>query len=481
MRFRKTAIDGVVVIDPERHEDDRGFFARTFCVDEFVAHGLDPAVVQCNISYNARAGTVRGLHFQEPPVSETKLVRCTLGAIHDVVVDLRADSPTYRQHVAVELTATNRRALYVAKGLLAHGFQTLEDDTEVSYQMGERYTRGADRGVRYNEPALGISWPSACVLHRGEGHGLAPPVVTAVDVVDAVVVGGGIVGLATARRLAEHRPDARVIVLEKEASVGRHQSSHNSGVLHAGLYYAPGSRKAELCRRGKAAVEAFAEAHGIPVVRNGKLVVAVGERELPALAALTERAAGERRTRVAHPRPRRVARDRATCRRCPGASFADDRCRRLRPGVRCLGQRARRTDRDRCGGSRRDEHRARPGRDDERRDRGASGRRVRRAVVVAARQTRGPGDRCADRAVPWDMARVATSGADLVRGNIYPVPDPELPFLGVHFTRRVDGSVWSGPNAVLSLAERAVVRDALRFGGLWRLGVREARVAVREF
>jgi len=159
VRFTKTAIDGVVVVDPERHEDDRGFFARSFCVDEFVEHGLDPSVVQCNISFNARAGTVRGMHYQASPVSETKLVRCTRGAIHDVVVDLRPDSPTYQQHVAVELTAENRRALYIAKGLLAHGFQTLEDDTEVSYQMGERYTPGADRGVRYDEPALGISWP----------------------------------------------------------------------------------------------------------------------------------------------------------------------------------------------------------------------------------------------------------------------------------------------------------------------------------
>jgi dTDP-4-dehydrorhamnose 3,5-epimerase len=159
VKFTNTAIDGVVVIEPERHEDSRGFFARSFCVDEFIAHGLDPAVVQCNISFNARAGTLRGMHYQAPPVSETKLVRCTHGAIYDVVADLRPESPTYRQHVGVELTASNRVALYIAKGLLAHGFQTLEDDTEVSYQMGERYTPGADRGARHDDPALGIDWP----------------------------------------------------------------------------------------------------------------------------------------------------------------------------------------------------------------------------------------------------------------------------------------------------------------------------------
>ena len=159
MRFTQTEIDGVVLVEPERHEDDRGFFARTFCVDEFAAHGLDPAVVQCNISFNLSAGTVRGMHYQAPPVSETKLVRCTRGAILDVIADLRTDSPSYRQHVAVELTAANRLALYISKGLLAHGFQTLEDDTEVSYQMGERYTPGADRGVRHDDPALAIDWP----------------------------------------------------------------------------------------------------------------------------------------------------------------------------------------------------------------------------------------------------------------------------------------------------------------------------------
>ena len=159
MKFTETSVAGVVVVEVERYEDDRGFFARTFCVDEFAAHGLDPTVLQCNISFNVRAGTVRGMHYQEPPMSETKLVRCTRGAILDVVADIRPESPTYRNHVAVELTESNRAALYIAKGLLAHGFQTLEDDTEVTYQMGERYVPGADRGVRHDSPALGIEWP----------------------------------------------------------------------------------------------------------------------------------------------------------------------------------------------------------------------------------------------------------------------------------------------------------------------------------
>jgi L-2-hydroxyglutarate oxidase LhgO len=305
--------------------------------------------------------------------------------------------------------------------------------------------------------------------------------VTAVDVVDAVVVGGGIVGLATARRLAEHRPDARIIVLEKEASVGRHQSSHNSGVLHAGLYYAPGSRKAELCRQGKAAVEAFAEAHDIPVVRNGKLVVAVGESELPALAALTERAQAngvpELRTldrdelreiephvagvRALHSPTTAVVDFGLVC-----DALASELDVRTGTGVVDLVE-------TNTGCVRVET---------------TSGEIEARAVVVCAGLW---SSQLAKRAglvtdvqiVPFRGTWLALrpSGADLVRGNIYPVPDPELPFLGVHFTRRVDGSVWSGPNAVLSLAERAVVRDALRFAGLWRLGVREGRVAVREF
>jgi dTDP-4-dehydrorhamnose 3,5-epimerase len=159
VKFTETSIGGVCVVEIERIEDDRGFFARSFCVDEFVARGLDPAVVQCNISFNRQAGTVRGMHYQAPPVSETKLVRCTQGGILDVVVDLRPESPTYQQHVGVELTAENRKALFISKGLLAHGFQTLADDTEVAYQMGEKYVRGADRGVRYDDPALALEWP----------------------------------------------------------------------------------------------------------------------------------------------------------------------------------------------------------------------------------------------------------------------------------------------------------------------------------
>ena len=159
MKFTETSIDGVVLVEFEPIEDERGFFARSFCVDEFVAHGLDPTVVQCNVSFNTRAGTVRGMHYQAPPVSETKLVRCTRGAIVDVVVDLRPESSTCRTHVSAELTATNHAALYIEKGLLAHGFQTLEDETEVLYHMGERYVPGADRGARYDDPALGIEWP----------------------------------------------------------------------------------------------------------------------------------------------------------------------------------------------------------------------------------------------------------------------------------------------------------------------------------
>ena len=158
MIFTSTKLEGAYVLELEEKPDDRGFFARTFCRDEFEAHGLRPDVAQCNISVNHRAGTVRGMHFQLEPAAETKLIRCTHGAILDVIVDMRPGSPTYLAHVAVELTRENRRALYVP-GMFAHGYQALTDDAEVTYQVGEFYTPGFERGLRHDDPALGIAWP----------------------------------------------------------------------------------------------------------------------------------------------------------------------------------------------------------------------------------------------------------------------------------------------------------------------------------
>ncbi|MCU1428510.1 MAG: rmlC [Actinomycetia bacterium] len=158
MKFTETAIAGVWLIDLEPLTDERGFFARTFCADEFAAHGLDPTVAQCNVSLTSEAGSIRGLHYQVAPAAETKLVRVVRGANHDVAVDLRPCSTTYRRHVAVELSAENRRAMYVPADF-AHGFQTLVADTEVEYQMGAPYTPGTDRGLRYDDPALAIPWP----------------------------------------------------------------------------------------------------------------------------------------------------------------------------------------------------------------------------------------------------------------------------------------------------------------------------------
>lgn len=156
--FRTTALAGVLIIEPERREDRRGFFARTWCQEEFAAHGLNPHLVQCSISSNVLRGTLRGMHFQAPPHAEAKLIRCTRGAIWDVALDLRPGSPTFQRHVGAELTAENRLALYVPEGV-AHGFQTLEDNTEVFYQMTAAYTPEAARGVRFDDPAFGIPWP----------------------------------------------------------------------------------------------------------------------------------------------------------------------------------------------------------------------------------------------------------------------------------------------------------------------------------
>ena len=158
MIITKTHIPDVAVIDLELREDDRGFFARTFDVAEFEAAGLNPAVEQCNASFNHKAGTLRGMHYQLAHAPEVKLVRCTRGAIVDKIVDMRPESPTYLEHVSVELTADNHRALYVP-AMFAHGYQTLVDDTEVIYQVTGKYTPEAERGRRYCDPALKLEWP----------------------------------------------------------------------------------------------------------------------------------------------------------------------------------------------------------------------------------------------------------------------------------------------------------------------------------
>jgi dTDP-4-dehydrorhamnose 3,5-epimerase len=160
VRFFETKLAGAYIIEPEPHQDNRGLFARTFCAREFRAHGLGDGLVQCNTSWNALKGTVRGLHYQAPPSPEAKLVRCTAGSLWDVIVDLRPDSPTYLAHIGVELTAKGRQALYIPE-MFAHGFQTLEDGTEVFYQMSEFYAPELARGLRYDDPKLGIKWPVA--------------------------------------------------------------------------------------------------------------------------------------------------------------------------------------------------------------------------------------------------------------------------------------------------------------------------------
>jgi dTDP-4-dehydrorhamnose 3,5-epimerase len=158
MRFTELPLAGAFVIDLERLEDERGFFARAFCMHEFVDHGLLPIVAQSNISRNDRAATLRGFHYQRPPHAETKLVRCTRGAIYDVIVDLRKDSPTYLQHVGVELTADSGRAIYVPE-MFAHAYETLTPDTETLYQVSSFYTPGAEKGLRYDDPTLHVEWP----------------------------------------------------------------------------------------------------------------------------------------------------------------------------------------------------------------------------------------------------------------------------------------------------------------------------------
>ena len=160
MIFTATSLAGVTVVDLEPRVDERGFFARTFSREEFLAAGLEAPVEQCSLSYNRRAGTLRGMHYQVAPALEAKLVRCTKGAVLDVVVDVRPGSPTHLQSYAVELSAANRRSLHISP-MIAHGFQTLADDTEVFYQISGQHTPGTERGMRHDDPALGLSWPLA--------------------------------------------------------------------------------------------------------------------------------------------------------------------------------------------------------------------------------------------------------------------------------------------------------------------------------
>ncbi len=158
MIFTETPLQGAFLVELEPRTDARGFFARSFCQREFEENGLNPAVVQCNLSFNLKSGTLRGMHFQKEPASEAKLVRCVRGSIHDVLIDLRAQSPTYREHFAVELNSDNRRALFVPESF-AHGFQTLADETEVEYQMSEFYAPQQAAGFRFDDPAFAIRWP----------------------------------------------------------------------------------------------------------------------------------------------------------------------------------------------------------------------------------------------------------------------------------------------------------------------------------
>jgi dTDP-4-dehydrorhamnose 3,5-epimerase len=159
MRFTEAKLLGAFLVELERREDERGWFARVWDPQELAAHALNPAIAQASVAWNARAGTIRGLHYQAAPYAEAKLVRCTRGALYDVIVDLRPDSPTYRRWLGVELSEDEARMLYIPEGV-AHGYQTLVDGTEALYLISESYAPDAQRGVRWDDPAFGITWPA---------------------------------------------------------------------------------------------------------------------------------------------------------------------------------------------------------------------------------------------------------------------------------------------------------------------------------
>ena len=169
--FKPAELPGAYVIEPERHEDVRGYFARTFCEKDFSGRGLETRIAQCSVSFSHKKGTLRGMHYQLSPFEEVKLVRCDRGAIYDVIIDLRRESPTFKKYFAVHLDAQNGKMLYVPAGF-AHGFQTLEDNTEVFYQMSQVYSAEHARGVRWNDPAFGIRWPEdqRTILERDQNY-----------------------------------------------------------------------------------------------------------------------------------------------------------------------------------------------------------------------------------------------------------------------------------------------------------------------
>jgi L-2-hydroxyglutarate oxidase len=313
------------------------------------------------------------------------------------------------------------------------------------------------------------------------------------DRFDVVVVGGGILGLATAHRLLEVRPGIRLAVVEKEAELATHQSGHNSGVLHAGLYYAPGSLKARLCREGKAEIEQFAERHAIPFERCGKLVVAIDEGELPRLSSLRERAeangvpgleaVGPERIRELEPHAAGIAGLWS-----PGTGIIDFQRVALALGDTIRG----------AGGEIRTSMpltgiKERPGEVVVRTPGGelVAGQVVACAGLHADRLARLTGSEADPRIVPFrgDYYTLDESARGLVRGLIYPVPDPRFPFLGVHFTKRIDGSVWAGPNAVLAFAREGYRRRDIRplelastllYPGFLRLAGRYLRTGLAE-
>jgi dTDP-4-dehydrorhamnose 3,5-epimerase len=167
MIFKELDLKGVFVIEPEKKEDNRGFFARTFCSEEFRKRGLNDRVVQCNLSYSKKAGTLRGMHYQAAPFAEAKLIRCTYGAIYDVMIDLRPESPTYKKWTGIKVNATHRQLLYIPEGF-AHGFQTLVNHTEIFYQVSAPFMPEAERGIRWNDPAFGIQWPLTVSVISGK-------------------------------------------------------------------------------------------------------------------------------------------------------------------------------------------------------------------------------------------------------------------------------------------------------------------------
>ena len=493
MQFVKTPLEGAYLIDLEKRQDHRGFFARFFCMQEFETCGLETHFKQVNNSFSLEKGTLRGIHYQLPPKSEAKLVRCIQGALFDVIVDLRPHSPTFLKWYGAELSAENRRMMYVPKEF-GHAFLTLKENTEALYFVSETYSPLYERGLRWDDPAITIEWPTPHKSFLKKIVLIRYIIVNFICMHDLIIIGAGIIGLSTALNLLLKQPQLKLLILEKEAAIASHQTGHNSGVIHSGIYYKPGSLKALHCRRGVEKLLNYCLEKDISVNRCGKVIVATDSSELPRLDDLYKRGIAN------------------------GVPFlkrlSTDELKKIEPHVRGIAAihspSTAIVDYMKVAHSFEEDIRSLHGEihlnegvfDIKRTLKGwtihtSQGTHRAKHVINCAGCY---ADRIAHLADPsvspkqiipfrGEFYELIPQKRALVNGLIYPVPEPQFPFLGVHLSPTIDGRVEAGPNAVLALSREGYfktsfnIRDCysyLTYRGFWVMAKKHWRMGCFE-